>query len=105
MDVKEKLVEIVKMSADYCLPSNTEDFHLDMFVTALLSHSVTVHEWISVNDERKPKHDDVTLCYMHSDQYLILKWDENLKLWFNDDTSYGVKDVAYWQIPQPPKGE
>lgn len=44
MNDREKLVEIVKISADYCLPSNTEDFHLDMFVTALLSHGVTVQE-------------------------------------------------------------
>ena len=53
MDVREKLVEIVKKAAYSSLPSNTEDFHLNMFVTNLLAHGVTVQEWISV-DERLP---------------------------------------------------
>ena len=44
MDVREKLVEIVKKAAYSSLPSNTEDFHLNMFVTNLLSHGVTVQE-------------------------------------------------------------
>lgn len=50
MDVREKLVEIVKKAAYSSLPSNTEDFHLNMFVTNLLAHGVTVQEWISVDD-------------------------------------------------------
>ena len=44
MDVREKLVDIVKKAAYSSLPSNTEDFHLNMFVTNLLSHGVTVQE-------------------------------------------------------------
>ena len=44
MDVREKLVEIVKKAAYSSLPSNTEDFHLNMFVMNLLSHGVTVQE-------------------------------------------------------------
>ena len=47
MDVREKLAEIVKKAAYSSLPSNTEDFHLNMFVTNLLSHGVTVQEWVS----------------------------------------------------------
>lgn len=50
MNVREKLVEIVKKAAYSSLPSNTEDFHLNMFVTNLLAHGVTVQEWISVDD-------------------------------------------------------
>ena len=42
MDVREKLIEIVKKAAYSSLPSNTEDFHLNMFVTNLLAHGVTV---------------------------------------------------------------
>ena len=44
MDVREKLVEIVKKAAYSSLPSNTEDFHLNMFVTNLLAHGVTVQK-------------------------------------------------------------
>lgn len=44
MNVREKLVEIVKKAAYSSLPSNTEDFHLNMFVTNLLAHGVTVQK-------------------------------------------------------------
>ena len=63
MDVREKLVEIVKMAAYHCLPSNTEDFHLNMFVTNLIANGVTVQEWIPV-DERLPENFISVLGYM-----------------------------------------
>ena len=63
MDVREKMVEIVKKAAYSSLPSNTEDFHLNMFVANLLSHGVTVQEWISV-DERRPENFISVLGYM-----------------------------------------
>ena len=63
MDVREKLIDIVKKAAYSSLPSNTEDFHLNMFVTNLLSHGVTVQEWISV-DERLPENFISVLGYM-----------------------------------------
>ena len=63
MDVREKMVEIVKKAAYSSLPSNTEDFHLNMFVANLLSHGVTVQEWISV-DERLPENFISVLGYM-----------------------------------------
>ena len=53
MDVREKLIEIVKKAAYSSLPSNTEDFHLNMFVMNLLAHGVTVQErgyWVSLTD-------------------------------------------------------
>ena len=59
MDVREKLVEIVKKAAYSSLPSNTEDFHLNMFVTNLLAHGVTVQEWISVEDKLPPYNHNV----------------------------------------------
>ena len=62
MDVRKKLVEIVKKAAYSSLPSNTEDFHLNMFVTNLLSHGVTVQEWISV-DDRLPEPEQSVILY------------------------------------------
>ena len=64
-DVREKLVGIVKKAAYSSLPSNTEDFHLNMFVTNLLSHGVTVQEWISV-DDRLPRNYTPVLAYIPS---------------------------------------
>ena len=62
MDVREKLVEIVKKAAYSSLPSNTEDFHLNMFVANLLSHGVTVQEWVSVNDRLPESGVHVLIC-------------------------------------------
>ena len=42
MGVNEKLTEIVKKAAYITLPSNTADFHLNMLVTELISHGVTI---------------------------------------------------------------
>ena len=53
MNVREKLVEIVKKAAYSSLPSNTEDSHLNMFVTNLLAHGVTVQEWYSSSNPPK----------------------------------------------------
>ena len=63
MDIRKKLIEIVKKAAYSSLPSNTEDFHLNMFVTNLLSHGVTVQEWIPV-DDRLPQNFVSVLGYM-----------------------------------------
>ena len=105
MDVREKLVEIVKKAAYSSLPSNTEDFHLNMFVTNLLAHGVTVQEWISV-DDRLPENG--------KDGVLIgLRWGEVDIGWCEDSSwcsefvnEYEDGEVTHWMpLPEPPKGE
>ena len=115
MDVREKLVDIVKKAAYSSLPSNTEDFHLNMFVTNLLSHGVTVQEWISV-DDRLPDSCGFPclMCgensfgqirvfegftgYMERGKF---EWHSNQK-----DIDIDVWTITHWMpIPQPPKGE
>lgn len=108
MYVREKLEEIVKKAAYSSLPSNTEDFHLNMFVTNLLSHGVTVQEWIPVNENPKWKG-----CYIVVVNHLVdgkpvareaywngcdwLSCDKKLKL---------TPRVTHWmQLPPLPKGE
>lgn len=96
MDVREKLVEIVKKAAYSSLPSNTEDFHLNMFVTNLLSHGVTVQEWVSVKD-RLPDVGNIVLIYSETDGVCLDS--------YSDDT-FDYFDVTHWMpLPQPPKGE
>ena len=49
----KRLKEIVKKAAYRCLPSNTTDFHLGLFVTDLIANGVTVQEcgyWTSLTD-------------------------------------------------------
>lgn len=92
MDVREKLVEIVKKAAYSSLPSNTEDFHLNMFVTNLLAHGVTVQE-----------HDGCEHCraasYTEKPFIVITQMGREVKTQFNFCPNCGRK------LPQPPKGE
>ena len=124
MDVREKLVEIVKKAAYSSLPSNTEDFHLNMFVTNLLAHGVTVQEWISVKD-RLPEKDGTYLVTTNSfgnRQSVKLRWfakdGENVDaydlagqkdVWYLYDIECGyvsIKTVTHWMpLPEMPKVE
>ena len=108
MDVREKLVEIVKKAAYSSLPSNTEDFHLNMFVTNLLSHGVTVQEWISVND-RLPEDGGYVVCIAKRNPFsrfmpMVARIEKNG--WVNPITEQYISKVTNWiPMPQPPKGE
>lgn len=123
MDVRGKLVEIVKKAAYSSLPSNTEDFHLNMFVTNLLAHGVTVHEWISVND-RLPEipeglaESPEPVLYMMKNTKIIYAgyygeggvWrDKYFRKYADSRNGVDADDVLCWMyqhdLPQPPKGE
>ena len=122
-DVREKLVEIVKKAAYSSLPSNTEDFHLNMFVTNLLSHGVTVQEWISV-DDRLPEipegwvESPEPVLYMMKNTKTIYAgyygeggvWrDKYFRQYADSRNGVDADDVLCWMyqhdLPQPPKGE
>ena len=107
MDVREKLIEIVKKAAYSSLPSNTEDFHLNMFVTNLLAHGVTVQEWISVKERLPQEKVNCIVHYKHAycdnDDY----WAIGMCFYdgekFQFDPAY---KVTHWMpLPVPPKGE
>ena len=107
MDVRKKLAEIVKKAAYSSLPSNTEDFHLNMFVTNLLSHGVTVQEWIPASEPPKKYRDEYgelipfLVCAEGTDYPLRAMYDG--KTWGNGIFYVPVK---WWMpIPQPPKGD
>ena len=117
MDVREKLIEIVKKAAYSSLPSNTEDFHLNMFVTNLLAHGVTVQEWISV-DDRLPdnKEYDWVLAQVVEDNGFmhiptVMEYRQSKNDWFEETYGWlsehnGAFTVTHWMpLPRPPKGE
>lgn len=115
MDVREKLVNVVKRASYLCLPSNTQDFHINMFVTDLIAHGVTVQEWISVED-RLPDACGFPclLCGENKfGQILVFEgftgymkcgkseWHSNQK-----DIDIDVWTITHWMpLPEPPKGE
>ena len=106
MDVREKLIEIVKKAAYSSLPSNTEDFHLNMFVTNLLDHGVTVQEWISV-DERLPENFISVLGYMtDAGEFPPVRECYTVGNVFFFPALGDIHPVSHWrEMPQPPKGE
>ena len=105
MDVREKLVEIVKKAAYSSLPSNTEDFHLNMFVMNLLSHGVTVQEWISVAEPPKEYRDEYgelipfLVCEEGTDYPFRAMYDG--KTW--GDGIFAVPVKWWMHLPTPPK--
>ena len=106
-DVREKLVEIVKKAAYSSLPSNTEDFHLNMFVTNLLSHGVTVQEWIPVTERLPEKGEDV-LVFNTRENWTGFAWLRPDETWtaLGFDFPFDLGEVTHWMpLPQPPKGE
>ena len=126
MDVREKLVEIVKKAAYSSLPSNTEDFHLNMFVTNLLYHGVTVQEWIN-SDEMLPEFPCLAIGVNGNSVFIpdgILAIKDKHGEWCIDaslakevrlidgtkiDALIWENRIAYWmplpKLPKPPKGE
>ena len=100
MDVKEKLMEIVKKAAYSSLPSNTEDFHLNMFVMNLLAHGVTAQEWVSV-DDRLPDWRDGKVLVFTKYGFSICERTVNNR-WRGQHANW----ITHWAyLPKPPKGE
>ena len=106
MDVREKLVNVVKRASYLCLPSNTQDFHINMFVTDLIAHGVTVQEWISV-DERLPENFISVLGYMtDAGEFPPVRECYTVGNAFFFPALGDVHPVSHWcEMPQPPKGE
>ena len=108
MDVREKLIEIVKKAAYSSLPSNTEDFHLNMFVMNLLAHGVTVQEWISV-DDRLPEAGGYVVCIAKRNPFsrfmpMVARIEKNG--WVNPITEQYISEVTHWiPMQKTPKGE
>ena len=132
MDVREKLVELLKTSAcpstficdPTCKYYDFEDCFPERFADYLIANGVTVQEWISVKD-RLPQKDGsylVTTNYFDTDQAINIlcfaKDGETVDeydlagqkyAWYFYDSEYGyvsTDSVTHWMpLPQPPKGE
>ena len=128
MDVREKLVELLKTSAcpstficdTTCKYYGFEDCFPERFADYLIAHGVTVQEWVSVKEHLPQENEpEGTVCELV--QVLLVNGDvstgwcnRRTKLWWH--FSYGESDfidhdynhtpVIAWQpLAQPPKGE
>ena len=115
MEVREKLVELLKTNACpstfICNPTckyyGFEDCFPERFADYLIAHGVTVQEWISV-DDRLPEPWKQVLIYSRYDfcevaLYIGIpgKW----RVTWNHDM-LDADSVTHWMpLPLPPKGE
>ena len=116
MDVREKLVELLKTSAcpstficdPTCKYYGFEDCFPERFADYLIAHGVTVQEWISV-DDRLPE-DIGYYLVVYRDKYngsTSIALDNYVKCgagewWASEFT----RNITHWMpIPLPPKGE
>ena len=113
MDVREKLVELLKTNAcpspfmcdPACRYYGFEDCFPERFADYLIDHGVTVQEWISVDDERKPKEgEDVLVAVFDGyDTYTDIDCLMCDGKWCFETENY---KVTHWmEKPKPPKGE
>lgn len=119
MNDKEKLVELLRVSPhlDVVKGYKGNDCTFEQGADWLISHSVTVQEWISV-EERLPENDYEKhwidrkhyLVYTHYGRTTVAVYGYKEYPWWIDgqdcviDRRFGK--VTHWmEMPQPPKGE
>lgn len=106
MDVKEKLVELLGANTckcdccedcEYCADEDAcIDYLKNSMVDYLIAHSVTVQEWISVDEP--PEKNGYYLIYTET--------GEIIRGYYKGYWLAGNDVVTHWQpMPQPPKGE
>ena len=106
MDIKEKLIEILKTKYDHFCDQcsiNKDSKYIENLASHLIAHGVTVQEWISVSSP--PKKPGEYLCYF--------KYEPESPNVICQNTYYGSgrwmsesDKVTHWAyLPRPPKGE
>ena len=123
MDVREKLIEILKTKYDHFCDQcgiNKDSKYIENLASHLIANGVTVQEWISVNDklpiEEAKAHEQE--WYEEYCEFLVmiegglipttLYYDLEEGEWFgiNTDLERETYKVTHWMpLPQPPKGE
>ncbi len=104
MDVREKLVELVKRAIIDWEHGDASEWIADH----LISNGVTVQEWVSVKD-RLPEVGGYVVCIAKRNPFsrfmpMVSRIEKNG--WVNPMTEQYISEVTHWmQIPQPPKGE
>jgi len=115
MDVREKLVELLKTNAcpapfmcdPACRYYGYGDCFPDRFADHLIANGVTVQEWISVDDRLPEEKMNCIVHYKHA-------YCDNDDFWaigmcFYDGNKfqlYWSYKVTHWMpLPEPPKGE
>ena len=104
MDVREKLVEL--LTEFYGCDPMYYDVDALAIAQHLITHGVTVQEWISVED-RLPEHGDVVVVWhTYMEHPFVCQWDERSDCWIDNKWTFGRNTITHWcYLPHPPKGE
>ena len=122
MDVREKLVELLKTSAcpstficdPTCKYYGFEDCFPERFADYLIAHGVTVQEWISVKDKLPDQSGEVLVIVSGNPQknitldcaYELAEYDPYSEWIMEMWPEWEDAVVTHWMpLPQPPKGE
>ena len=103
MDVREKLVELVKRAITDWKHGDVSE----MIADHLIANGVTVQEWISV-DDRLPEDDSDVLAYSRNgEECRIYPANYAKGVWFDCIfTTPATDTTTHWMpLPHPPKGE
>ena len=118
MDVREKLVEILKQAPfeGKVLDEWWWEEKIKRIADHLISNGVTVQEWISVEDKLPPYNHNVLVYRPNMAMEILVdnysgyygedddEWHEGWALYGED--AYGNPVITHWAyFPQPPKGE
>ena len=100
MDVREKLVELLKNSQQLDVLDWATGW--EEAANYLIAHGVTVQEWISV-DDRLPDDDEVVIIC--TDKNFVYAGELIGDTWFLDNDSWTATVTHWMPTPNPPKGE
>ena len=118
MDVREKLVEILKQAPfeGKVLDELWFEEKIKRIADHLIANGVTVQEWIPVNDKLPPYNHDVLVYRPNMAMKFLVdnyegyygedddEWYEGWAKYGND--IHGKPIITHWAyLPQPPKGE
>ena len=100
MDVREKLVELLRQEYKYATYEDMAD--------GMIANGVTVQEWVSVKD-RLPEAGGYVVCIAKRNPFsrfmpMVARIEKNG--WVNPITEQYISEVTNWMpIPQPQKGD
>ena len=109
MDVREKLVELIKDGIRKGLRARGDerlDYSFEDVADHLISNGVTVQEWISV-DDRVPEAGGYVVCIAKRNPFsifmpMVARIEKNG--WINPMTEQYISEVTHW-MPLPPAPE
>ena len=111
MDVREKLVELIKDGIRKGLRAMGDDrldYSFEDVADRLIANGVTVQEWISVT-ERLPEAGGYVVCIAKRNPFssfipMVARIERNG--WVNPINEQYISEITHWMpLPNPPKGE